>query len=499
MKLKDFIGRTRFLAPFLLLISASCQKSVEVGTSKPNILWIVAEDMSQDLGCYGNELVHTPHIDRLAAGGMRFNKVFTTGPACSPSRTALATGVYQTTLGAYHMRYSDELMPSLPEGIKILPELMREEGYSTGNIFDVCETGKGKDDWLFKTEGKNWDTQSWDELVKAEPFYGVINMHESHRAFARTAVAKVDASKIEIPPYYPNHEVSRDDWVGYLEDVNRSDELVGAILEKLEADGVADNTIVVFISDHGRPMIRGKNWLYDSGTLIPMVIYYPEGMETPDAFERGGENSNLLSGVDLVAQTLLMGGGEIPDWMQGRSFLHKDSIPREYIYTAVDRIGNIDSRSRAVRTERFKYISNSKIPGSVNSATTSYRRAMHPVHHLLIVMGEKGLLTPGQARLLEPIEAEELYDLQSDPFEMVNLVGDSEFADVHSQLKANLSDWVKTSGDRGFDPESPEVIEYFSNYGKTTSKDLAKYGATTTDKMAEDFKKMRAYVESFFE
>ncbi len=481
-----------------ILISATGFLYSKAG-DKPNILWIIAEDMSQDLGCYGNEFVHTPNIDRLASRGMKFKNVFTTGPACSPSRTALATGVYQTTLGAYHMRYSEELMPQLPEGIRTLPEMLREKGYFTGNISNISGTGTGKDDWLFKTSRKIWDTQSWEELVQNEPFYGLVNMSHSHRPFARDSHTKVDEDDVEIPPYYPNHPVSRKDWAGYLEDVNRADELVGGILEKLESDGLEENTIVVFLSDHGRPMIRAKNWLYDSGTQVPLVIYYPDSVEKPARFKVGTENRDLISGVDLVAETLLAAGGEIPEWMQGRSFLREASEPREAVYTAVDRIGNIDTRSRAVRTHRFKYVRNYKIPGSINESTTAYRRAMHPIYHLLNIMGEKGLLTLDQARLLEPMTAEELYDLESDPYEMTNLIGDPEYVAQHKSLEAMLSTWIESSGDRGFEEEDPAIAAYFNSYGQTTTKDLEKYGATTTNKLQEDFKRMRAYVQSHFE
>ena len=258
----------------VVLFGLLCSLSF-AASEKPNILWIITEDMSPDFGCYGNEAVSTPNIDRLAARGMKFNQVHTTGPACSPSRTALATGVYQTTLGAYHMRYSDELLPALPEHVKLLPQLLQEQGYSTGNLANVDETGTAKDDWLFKAPAGVWDSDSWDVLKRRQPFYAQINTEVSHRPFNRDSKIKVDPSKLEIPPYYPDHEVSRDDWMGYLEEVNRADELVGNILAHLERDNLSENTIVILISDHGEPMIRAKNWLYDSGTHIPMIVYIP--------------------------------------------------------------------------------------------------------------------------------------------------------------------------------------------------------------------------------
>ncbi|MBK1878939.1 sulfatase [Pelagicoccus mobilis] len=455
--------------------------------------------MSPDLGCYGNQLVNTPNIDSLASEGMRFENVFTTGPACSPSRTALATGVYQTTLGAFHMRYPEELMPDLPDHVRLLPQLLSDAGYATGNLKDVRGAGMGKDDWLFKSPEKVWDTHDWSELVSQQPFYGVINMKESHRAFARSSKAKVDASKVVVPPYYPDHEISRDDWAGYLEDVNRADELVGGILQQLEEDGLRESTIVVFLSDHGRPMMRAKNWLYDSGTQVPLVIWYPDSFDAPARFRKGGSSDQLISGVDLVAETLRMAGVEIPGWMQGRSFLSSDAVDRDYVVTAVDRIGNIDSRSRAIRSKRYKYIENSKQPGSVNDCATAYRRAMHPTHHLLDVMGERGLLNDAQERLVRKIDAEELYDLEKDPFETTNLIDEIAYADVADEMRRQLASWKIETSDQGFEPDSPAVVDYFTNYGKKSSKDLKKYGATSSDKLTTQYLKLRAKVESSFE
>ncbi len=486
MKTHDVMRYDGLRVGLLLAMVLHVLAAGAAGKAKPNILWLIAEDMSPDIGCYGNKVVTTPNLDRLAAGGMRFTRVFTTGPACSPSRTALATGVYQTTLGAYHMRYSKALRPALPSPVKILPELMRANGYHTGNIRGICGTGTGKDDWLFKTSQTSWDTRSWSALIKRQPFFAQINFKESHRAFRRGAHG-VAPKDVTLPPYYPDHAVSRADWAGYLESVNVVDERVGAVLDQLKRDGLADSTIVVFISDHGRPMIRGKNWLYDSGTHIPMLIHIPRGVAAPERFKRGGVSSELLSAVDLVAETVLMAGGQVPKWMQGRSFLRKDSVPRTHVLAAVDRIGNIDTCSRAVRTQRFKYIRNFKTPGSVNACTTAYRRAAHPLYHLLNIMGRKGLLTPVQAQLLKPLAAEELYDLEKDPYETKNLIGDETYKSVHKQLRAKLTDWMDTSKDRGLRKDSDAIVKHFRDYGISTTKMRAKHIEALRSSVAKHF------------
>jgi len=466
MKMRTILHYTAAITILLLPITSL---GAEVG-KRPNILWIIAEDMSQDLGCYGNKIVTTPNIDQLAAKGMKFNNVFTTGPACSPSRTSLATGVYQTTLGAYHMRYSQALKPRLPKPIKILPEMMRENGYYTGNIRNINGVGSAKNDWLFQTRQKSWDTHTWADLTKNKPFFGQINLRSAHRGFARSKKNPVSADKITLPPYYPDHSVSKQDWARYLEAVNVVDEQVGTILKLLKRDNLAENTIVCFLSDHGRPMTRGKNWLYDSGTQIPLIIFYPESITKPDGYQTAGENIELISSVDLVAETVLMAGGKIPDWMQGRSILQKDSMPREYIYTAVDRVGNIETCSRAVRTNKFKYIRNFKTPGSITACATFHRQSSHPMFHLLNIMGEKDLLTPAQSQLLKSLAKEELYDLENDPFETVNLADNKKFSVVRKELEQRLSEWIKQSKDRGFEPDSDAVVKYFREYGVTEMK-----------------------------
>ena len=451
---------------------------------RPNIVWIIAEDMSPDLGCYGNQVVTTPNIDGLAEKGMQFTHVFTTSPACSPSRTALATGVFQTTLGAHHMRYSKELMPALPPSVKTLPQLMRERGYYTGNIKGLG--GTGKDDWQFKASKKSWDTHSWQKLVKNQPFFGQINSRESHRGFYPSK--NIAKEKIVIPPYYPEHPVTRSDWAGYFESINRFDKQVGAIIKQLQANNLEKNTIICILSDHGRPMIRGKNWLYDSGTHIPLIIFYPEGVKHPFGYKSGTKNSSLISAIDLVAETLVMSGGAIPEWMQGRSFLQENSQSRSFIHTAADRFGDVDICSRAIRSNRYKYISNFKTAGSINGYTTAYRRSTHPIYHLLNIMGEKNLLTPVQAKLLMPLESEELYDIENDPYETVNLIGKTSFEKVHHQHKSQLESWLINSQDKGLQKDSDAISEHFKQYG-----------IKTFDKRRESIQKMKSSVEKHFD
>ena len=235
-------------------------------------------------------------------------------------------------------------------------------------------------------------------------------------------------------------------------------------------------------------MIRGKNWLYDSGTHIPLIIFYPAGVKHPFGYKSGTENSSLISAIDLVAETILMAGGNIADWMQGRSFLHKNSHSRKFIHIAADRFGDVDICSRAIRSNRYKYIRNFKTAGSINEYTTAYRRSTHPIYHLLNIMGEKNLLTPVQAKLLTPLENEELYDIENDLYETINLIGKTSFEKVHHQLKMQLDNWLANSLDQGLQSDSDAIIKHFKQYG-----------IKTFEKRRQSIQAMKASVEKHFD
>ncbi len=453
----------------LLLLAGLCQSHAQSNEKKPNIVWIVAEDMSPDLACYGSKVVKTPYIDKLASKGMKFTQAHVTAPACSPSRTSLATGVFQTTLGAHHMRYSKELKPKLLEGIRTLPDLLQQEGYNTGNVRSVKGLGTGKDDWQFKAPS-SWDAKKWDELTKKQPFFCQINLGNTHRAFSKYSNSKIKESNITLPPYYPNTRILREDWACYLNDVQKVDSQVGKILQAIKEKGLSENTIVVFLSDHGRPMLRGKNWLYDSGTRIPLIVYIPKNLDQPALYSASTSSEQLLSTIDLVAETASIAGVKTPEWMQGRTFLTKGSKAREYIFTAIDRVGGVDTRSRAIRSKKFKYIHNLKRPGSVMSCSTAYRKSNHPAYHVLNLLDQKGELNALQKQLVTRMPAEELYDLVNDPFETNNLIGKDDYKQVYNELQGELQKWLKTSKDKGLSEDSRQLKQHFINYKKSTDK-----------------------------
>lgn len=441
----------------------------------PNILWIIAEDMGQELAAYGTPEVRTPNLDGLARRGMRFTNAFTTSPVCSSSRSAFMTGMYQTTIGAQNHRSHRPDDPSpypfpLPDDVRIVSDWLRHAGYFTGNIVQFPEgtdfQGTGKTDWNFSYDGAPFDTDRWSDLKANQPFYAQVNFPETHRGREwNTARERIDdpadPEKVVIPPYYPDHPVVREDWAQYLNTVMSLDEKVGVVLDLLQRDGLAENTLVLFFGDHGRAMVRGKQWPYDSGLRIPLIIYSPPSVRIPAGYEAGEVSERLISAIDITATTLDLAGVPKPESMQGRIFLgdHAES-PRLYTFGGRDRGDETVDRIRTVRTKRYRYLRN-YYPDRAFFQTNRYKEATYPTIWVMRKLHREGALTPAQARLMaETRPNEELYDLSVDPYEIDNLAESPEHQEILRQLSNRLDAWLEYA-DKGEYPEDAAVVDYY--------------------------------------
>jgi len=433
-------------------------------TAKPNILWLIAEDIGPTaLACYGQKAVATPNLDRLASEGVRYKYFYTTGPVCSTARSAFMTGMYQTTIGAHEHRTEDK--KPLPEGVRVLPHWMKDAGYFTANVITLPESlgfkGAGKTDWNFISPGKRFDSNEWSDLRLHQPFFAQINFHETHREF--NGPNKVDPSKIELPPYYPDHPVTRQDYARYLDATMELDRKVGLILNQLDKEGLADNTIIVFIGDNGEAHVRGKQFCYEEGLHVPLIIRYPQSITAPKSFHAGSVDDRLLEAIDLAPTFLSMAGADIPLKMQGRPFFgEKTGEPKQYIFGARDRCDETVMRIRTVRDARYRYIRNFT-PEVPFLAPNNYKETQYPVWNLLKELNAAHKLTPVQAVLCAPrMPDEELYDLQSDPHEIKNLANSSTPEDQATlkRLRDVLNNWIKETHDRG---ETPELQKNNSN------------------------------------
>jgi N-sulfoglucosamine sulfohydrolase len=421
--------------------------------ARPNILWLIAEDLSPDLGCYGNRAVQTPNLDRLAREGMRFTNAFVTGPVCSASRSAIATGMYQTTIGAHNHRSHRDDGYRLPQGIEPFTRYLQRAGYHTSNVINAAPgvRGTGKTDFNFVTEDI-FDGKDWAERRKGQPFYAQVNFSETHRPFRRCPERPVDPARVEVPPCYPDHPWVRKDWAMYLETLQNLDAKVGKVLARLEQEGLAEDTIVFFFGDHGRPMPRDKQFLYDGGIRIPLLIRIPEKYR-PAGYQPGGVSDALVSAIDITATTLRLAGVEPPTHMEGRPFFGPGVQPREFIIAARDRCDETVDRIRCVRTRRFKYIRNF-FPERPYTQQNVYKDVNYVTLAVMRQLQEAGKLSGPPSAFLAPRRPpEELYDLAADPHETRNLADDPKYRRTLEEMRAILDRWIRETGDQGQHPE----------------------------------------------
>ena len=345
-------------------------------SQQPNILWIVAENYKLDFGCYGAENVYTPNVDSLAAHGVKYTRVFSTSPVCAPSRSAFMTGMYQTTTDMHHMRSHRDDDYRLPEGVRPLTHRLQDAGYFTANIsyIDEHEVGTGKLDLNFANEGPVYQSEDWQALKEHQPFFAQVNMPEAeYDIYDRKSAEKprvkwvgedihpqiATAENVNPPPYYPDHQITREEWARYLNSASGMDLRIGTILQQLRKEGLADNTIVVFFADNGRLEARGIHWMWDTGLHVPMIITWPDKLPAPPQYKPGSTNEQVVSLLDLTATTLWMAGIPIPEGMQSRNILGEQADPaRSYAFSARDRIDETENRIRSVRGKRFHYLRN---------------------------------------------------------------------------------------------------------------------------------------------
>ena len=433
------------------------QKKPVARVDRPNILWLISEDTSPDMGCYGNTLVRTPNIDRLASEGARFTNAFVTGPVCSASRSAIMTGMYQTTIGAHNHRSHRSDGYKLPPPATVITDLFRKAGYFVSNCAGLTYKKPGKTDWNFTPNVKAFDGTDWSQRRPGQPFFAQMNFDLTHRAFQRDRKNPIDPTKVELPPYYPDHPVARRDWADYLESIQLLDNEIGVALQWLQKEGAAENTIVMYFGDNGRPHVRDKQWLYEGGIHVPMIVRWPGHIEPGTVVE------DLVSSVDFAPTFLSFAGIEPPKYLQGHVTFGPDKKVRKYILAARDRCDGTEDCIRCARSARYKYIRND-YPDRPWTQFNAYKKLQYPMLTLMEVLHKQGRLMPEQARFMAASRPqEELYDLQADPHELRNLADDPKLTKTLREHRRVLEEWAQATNDRGRTPEDPQVVAYWQN------------------------------------
>ncbi len=451
------------LAPLLAgSLMSNCSKN-----EKLNILWLIAEDLGPDLGCYGTKHVQTPHLDRFASEGVKFSNAFTTAPVCSASRSAFMTGMYQTSIDAHHHRShrDEDDHYVLPEPYRVITDYFHRAGYYTCNCSGLDFDKPGKTDWNFTPIDEPFDGTDWRERKEGQPFFAQVNFGEVHRMGLRPDTLTVDPGSVDLPPYYPDHPVTRNDWAEYLSAIEVLDQKVGKVLARLKENGFEENTLVFFFGDNGRNHVRGKQWLYDGGIHIPLIIRWPKKLKS------GIRNDDLVSAIDFAPTCLDLAGVTPPGHLEGSIFLGSHRIGREYVIAARDRCDETEDRIRCVRTHQYKYIRNFH-PEKPYTQYNRYKDAYYPVLRLMHRLHAENQLTPEQAFFMANRRPEEeLYDVLQDPHELNNLAGKQSHQNILQKFRKILDDWIKNTGDRGEFPEDSDVVKKYKEQMKAWAQD----------------------------
>jgi len=416
---------------------------------KPNIVFILIENISTEWSCYGEPLVQTPNIDDLANEGALYNYAFTTSSVCAPSRAAMMTGAYQIKTNMQNLRMNRDR--KLPPPYRAITHYLRQGGYFTA-------LGCG---YSFKTdinfsprEGKvfGFDGNDWSERQEGQPFFAQITLDITHRGdYWYTEDPQIDPAAVQLPPEIPDHEICRDDFARYLTQIQKMDVQVAEILKRIDEEGLKDNTVVILMGDNGRDLFRGMDYLYDAGIHVPLTIRWPGKLDA------GSENNDLISSMDIIASILEIAGVDIPEHFDGYPIFGPQAYKRDHIFAARDRVDEAIDRIRCVRTKQFKYIRN-----YMPERGYYYKRwavENNPEVNVAKELYAQRKLTPEQQLHMAKIKPEEeLYDLAKDPHEFNNIAMDPAYQSTIEKLRKLMDDWIDETGDTGQYPEKKEDV-----------------------------------------
>ncbi len=456
----------------LILLITLAAALAWAGPGRPNVIWFVVDDMSAHFSCYGESAIETPHVDRLAREGIRFTRAYATSPVCSTFRSALITGMYQNSIGVHHHRSGrGEHRIELPAGVRPIPEYFQEAGYWTcigSGLPGLNHQGervsverKGKTDYNFDWDESIYNSHDWTGRGEKQPFFMQVQLHggkirgASEKGYENLEKRMIeefggltDPATVELPPYYPRDPVMLRDWATYLDTVRITDWHVGQVMERLQGEGLLEDTLVVFFTDHGISHARGKQFLYDEGTHIPLVIAGP-------GIAQGQTRTDLVEHIDIAALSLAVAGIEIPERMEGDDILAPGYRPKEAVFAARDRCGEAADRIRSVRTDEYLYIRNF-YPDRPHLMPNNYKDSKLIIKRLRTLHAEGRLPDLAETMLFSPTRPpEELYRYEQDHWQTVNLAGDPEFGGELERHRSLLEEWIVETGDPG--PESPEV------------------------------------------
>lgn len=448
------ITRNAPIVVFILILPLLSCSNNKPETEKPNILWLVSEDNSPLLGCYGDEFATTPNLDNFAKEGILYTHAYANAPVCAPARSTIISGMYACSMGTEHMRSSY----NIPEEIKFYPQYLREAGY-------YC-TNNSKKDYNMPEPDSVWDESSktahYKNRPEGKPFFAIFNFVISHESSIHKSQPTTKHSQADVPiaPYHPDVPEVRHDWAQYYDKIEQLDSIIGVYLEELEEEGLADNTIVFYYSDHGGVLARSKRFLYETGTHVPLIIRFPEKYKNLAPQDPGTKTNRIVSFVDLAPTLLSLAGIEIPEYIQGEAFLGTQAKePRDYAFMFRGRMDERYDMMRSVRNQKYRYIRNF-MPQRIYGQHLNYLWKA-PATQAWEREYLAGNCNEVQSIFWNPKPYEELYDTENDPWEINNLASNPEYNEVLEEMRSAYSNWVREIKDPGFIPEG-QMVERFS-------------------------------------
>ena len=447
-----------------VIASEPASKSAE----RPNIVWLSTEDIGPHLGCYGYD-VDTPNLDAFAKRSLTYDVAWSNYPVCAPARTTIITGMYATSLGAGNMRCG----AIKPKGLKLLPELMREAGY-------YC-TNASKTDYNLLEVGGIWDESSrrahWKNRPEGKPFFAVFNQFRTHESQIRRRPheKQIDPASVSLLPYWPDEPEVRRDWAQYLDNIQTMDDWFAGHLKQLQDAGLSDDTIVIFWGDHGSGMPRHKRFAGDSGMRVPMIVHVPDKWKQfwSSNYAAGDRSDWPVGFIDLAPTVLKIAGAEIPESMQGESFLGAEAKKADYVYGVRNRMDERYDVSRSVSDGRYVYIRNF-MPHLPHGQFIDYQQQTQTTSVWYAGFGN-GELNEVQSAFWKPRPSEELYDLQADPHETRNLAVDDANASKLTEFRDAMRKKMIEIGDLDLVPEST-LFEFEQKTGKSRREYAAQDG-----------------------
>ncbi len=474
-----------FLFSLSMIFLFGCKEVKEEKPAEPlNILWINADDLGRELACYGNPDIKTPHIDKLAQQGTLYANAYANAPICSSSRSSQITGMYPTTINCLDHRTIN--MTELPDGIKPITEYFKEAGYfiSNGSGRDYLKKG-GKRDYNFIPDIK-YPAKDWSERAEGQPFFAQVQIKYPHRVFEGHEQNPINPETVTLPGCYPDHPLLKADWALYLESVQKCDDIVGWVMKRLEDEGLANNTAVFFFGDHGRPHLRDKQFLYEGGLQIPLIVRYPKHVET------GKIDKRLVSLVDVAATSLKLAGVESKHNLHGKVFIGEEQENRDYVFGFRQRAGDAPDAIRSITDGRYKLIWNQE-PERPWMQLSSYKRSEYPAFTVYRVLHKNGELAAPYNQFMADSRPEfEFFDLEEDPNEFNNLANNEDYQEHFNRLKSVLQTNLKAY-DKNRIPESEATIQKgkdgSQNYFKKKMKKLGLPEAPSDEELLEYWNK----------